>query len=69
MRTLLLFALLGFASAPSQALESEDPVAICAIDLAPRACCKICRKGKACGDSCIPRDKKCHKPAGCACDE
>jgi hypothetical protein len=69
MRTLLLFALLGFASAPSQALESEDPVAICAIDLAPRACGKTCRKGKACGDSWIARDKKCHRPQGSLCDE
>ena len=33
-----------------------------------QACCKICRKGKACGDSCIARDKSCRKGAGCACD-
>lgn len=32
------------------------------------ACCKTCRKGKACGDSCIARDKTCHQPPGCACD-
>ena len=31
-------------------------------------CCKICRKGKACGNSCISRAKTCHKPRGCACD-
>lgn len=31
-------------------------------------CCKICHKGKACGDSCISRDKECHKAPGCACD-
>ena len=31
-------------------------------------CCKICRKGKACGNSCIARWKTCHKPPGCACD-
>ena len=31
-------------------------------------CCKVCRKGKACGDSCISRDKECHKGKGCACD-
>lgn len=28
------------------------------------ACCKICRKGKACGDSCISRDKTCRKGPG-----
>ena len=31
-------------------------------------CCKVCRKGKACGNSCIARGKQCHQPAGCACD-
>ncbi|MFQ6018758.1 MAG: thermonuclease family protein [Kiloniellaceae bacterium] len=33
-----------------------------------RICCKICRKGKACGNSCISRLKTCHKPPGCACN-
>jgi hypothetical protein len=31
-------------------------------------CCKICRKGKACGDTCISRAYTCHKGPGCACD-
>ena len=39
-------------------------------DCRPRAtCCRICRKGKACGDSCIERSLTCHKGRGCACDE
>lgn len=33
-----------------------------------RACCKICRKGKACGDTCISRSYTCRKPPGCACN-
>ncbi len=33
-----------------------------------RDCCKVCRKGKACGDSCISRRYTCHSPPGCACD-
>lgn len=33
-----------------------------------QGCCKRCSKGKACGDSCIARDKTCHKGPGCACD-
>ena len=33
-----------------------------------RSCCKICRKGKACGNSCIARNKTCHKSGGCACN-
>ena len=32
------------------------------------ACCKTCRKGKACGNSCISRNKRCSKPPGCACN-
>ncbi|MFA5107689.1 MAG: hypothetical protein WC497_05190 [Patescibacteria group bacterium] len=32
-------------------------------------CCKICSKGKACGDSCISRSYTCHKGPGCACDQ
>jgi hypothetical protein len=35
---------------------------------AAQQCCKICTKGKACGDTCIDRDKTCHQPPGCACD-
>lgn len=31
-------------------------------------CCKTCTKGKACGNTCIARDKVCHRPPGCACD-
>jgi hypothetical protein len=31
-------------------------------------CCKICHKGKACGDTCISREDTCHVGPGCACD-
>lgn len=30
-------------------------------------CCKVCKAGQPCGDSCISRSKLCHKPPGCAC--
>ncbi|TCO69750.1 hypothetical protein [Rhodovulum euryhalinum] len=36
--------------------------------IVPAYCCKVCRKGKACGDSCISRAYNCRKPPGCACD-
>jgi hypothetical protein len=32
------------------------------------ACCTVCSVGKACGDTCISRDKTCHVGVGCACD-
>ena len=31
-------------------------------------CCRVCRAGKACGNSCISVDKNCRQPPGCACD-
>lgn len=32
------------------------------------ACCRICTRGKACGNSCISRSYTCRQPPGCACD-
>lgn len=36
--------------------------------LVPAYCCKVCRKGKSCGDSCISRTYSCQRPPGRACD-
>ncbi len=33
-----------------------------------QTCCKICHKGKACGNTCISRQDICHVGPGCACD-
>jgi len=33
-----------------------------------KTCCRTCRKGKACGNSCIARNKTCLKGPGCACN-
>lgn len=30
-------------------------------------CCRVCRTGKACGDSCISRNNNCNRGRGCAC--
>jgi hypothetical protein len=34
---------------------------------AQKQCCKVCSKGKPCGDTCIEKDDVCHVPPGCAC--
>jgi hypothetical protein len=34
---------------------------------AAEGCCKVCKAGKPCGDSCIAKTSKCTKPKGCAC--
>ena len=44
----------------SRALADLTPVAV--------TCCKVCSVGKACGNTCISRDKTCHVGQGCACD-
>jgi hypothetical protein len=31
-------------------------------------CCRTCHKGKACGDTCVARDRECTVAPGCACD-
>lgn len=33
-----------------------------------RNCCRVCTNGKACGNSCIARNRTCRQPPGCACD-
>lgn len=45
----------------TERLEFTPPIVVA-------QCCKICRKGKACGNSCISRGYTCRKPPGCACD-
>jgi hypothetical protein len=30
-------------------------------------CCRVCQKGKPCGDSCISAERQCNKQSGCAC--
>lgn len=34
---------------------------------AEKQCCKVCSKGKPCGDTCIEKSDVCHRPKGCAC--
>jgi len=50
-----------------QAPQQQSPAPWSADYWAP-ACCKICNKGKACGDSCIKKTYQCHKGPGCACN-
>jgi hypothetical protein len=34
---------------------------------APQQCCRMCKKGKPCGDGCISAERQCKKEQGCAC--
>jgi hypothetical protein len=31
-------------------------------------CCRVCTRGKACGNTCIARNLTCHVGPGCACN-
>jgi hypothetical protein len=39
-----------------------------ASDSVVEGCCKVCSRGKACGNSCISLSYVCRQPPGCACD-
>jgi hypothetical protein len=34
----------------------------------PKQCCRVCKKGKACGNGCISQERQCTKEPGCACN-
>lgn len=69
---LILLAPLLLASSSSLAVETVEActaaVEISGIDGDQKKCCKVCRRGKACGDSCIAKNKRCTKSPGCACN-
>jgi hypothetical protein len=61
-------ALLAAAATLALGPPSLGPCAPGSAAAQGRYCCKVCSKGKACGDSCIARWKTCHKGRGCACN-
>jgi hypothetical protein len=32
-----------------------------------KTCCRVCKEGKPCGDTCIARTSTCRTSGGCAC--
>lgn len=57
----------AFLNQPHKTFREWNP-SLTGNQVISQACCKQCSKGKACGNSCISRDKTCHKGSGCACD-
>lgn len=58
----------GFTQCSESMLQQSRPDLDNSLDFAQQRCCKICKKGKACGNSCINRSYTCRQPPGCACD-
>ena len=65
MKLSIVIALAALAIGPASIAPCASPAYAA---MTGAACCKVCSKGKACGDSCIARDKTCHKGKGCACN-
>jgi hypothetical protein len=64
----LLFTLMACSEGDSQLAILENCENTETKEIVAEKCCKICKKGKACGDSCINKQLTCHKKPGCACD-
>jgi len=62
------FAILAFAAAATLVPLSLDACGAGFSAEAQRSCCRVCTKGKACGNSCIARHLNCHRGQGCACN-
>ncbi len=70
-----LVALLAFSLAfPAGALTlpellwPETPIEQTPIPTPVQGCCKVCTRGRACGNTCIARYMTCHVGPGCACN-
>jgi hypothetical protein len=53
--------------APIRSPAFVDSSRLSAAEVPARSCCKICTRGRACGNTCISRSYVCHRPPGCAC--
>ncbi len=69
-RRLPSLALVGVVLAGAVGVRAplEDESARDAACVPQDQCCKVCDRGKACGNTCISRAKNCHKGRGCACN-
>jgi hypothetical protein len=56
------------AHSDNRLLRSRNTAGIAHPTPAALSCCKVCSVGKACGNTCISRNKTCHVGPGCACD-
>jgi hypothetical protein len=65
---LLLVLVLGIDARADQAPLMTKPLPMStATAEAPAQCCRMCQKGKPCGDGCISAERQCKKAQGCAC--
>jgi hypothetical protein len=53
---------------PLVLVTASTPLISACGDSTGPGCCKVCKQGKACGDTCINKTDICTKGVGCACD-
>ena len=63
---LLLVMVPGIDARADQAPLMTKPLPMSTAE-APQQCCRMCKKGKPCGDGCISAERQCKKEQGCAC--
>lgn len=72
LRLLAVLLVLVSAAPAGGSVPANDPEPrpACRVDAVTgkRVCCRMCSRGKACGNSCIAAWKTCHRGVGCACD-
>lgn len=52
---------------PSPPVAEPEAAPATTSEPAPTACCRVCIRGKPCGDTCIAQNRVCHREGGCAC--
>ena len=72
LRVAMVLAILCVASPLSQPSAGQergllDSLPVLTADT-PKQCCRVCKKGKPCGNGCISQERKCTKEPGCACN-
>ena len=69
IRFVALLLPLSLLTAAGPTTETGAPP-VCRVeeDGTARACCRVCTRGKACGNSCISASYTCRRGPGCACD-
>ena len=65
----VLLFILAFLIFGGPRISDLQPIAYIYNRLGKNGCCRICRVGRACGNSCIKRITVCEQPPGCACNQ
>jgi hypothetical protein len=66
MVLIVLFVALAASEPWGEQERGPDPPVVTSDT--PKQCCRVCKKGKPCGNGCISQERQCTKASGCACN-